>query len=179
ELGKGIVEVAVGPGLWLDQFSELSVTNGIPITWTALLARSEKPGASLRTIGRASALPGEVYPQIASRPVVMQLNLADPGPLAVVDEWKEVLAVPREQRAAMYRDESWRARARPATLEGWKHRFPMMDVEETKVNGDAVGIPLDRLAAERGTTAFDLMLDLALADDLVTRFRIVMDNDAE
>ena len=42
-----------------------------------------------------------------------------------------------------------------------------------------MGITLDRLAEERGTTPFDLMLDLALADELATRFRVVMDNDGE
>jgi len=48
-------------------------------------------------VERGAALPGEVYPQIACRPIVMQMSLADPTPLGEVDEWKEVLAVPREQ----------------------------------------------------------------------------------
>ena len=88
-----------GPGLWLDQFSELSVDHGVPVTWTALLAKAEKPGAALRTIDRGAALPGEVYPQMACRPIVMQITMADPTPLGQVDEWKEVLALPRERRA--------------------------------------------------------------------------------
>ncbi len=52
-------------------------------------------------------------------------------------------------------------------------------MEETGVHRDAAGIPLDRLARERGTTPFDLMLDLALADDMATRFRVVLDNDGD
>jgi N-acyl-D-aspartate/D-glutamate deacylase len=179
ELGKGVVEVSIGPGLWLEQFSELAVRYGVPVTWTALVARADKPGAALRTVERGAALPGEVYPQVACRPIVMQMSLADPTPLGEVDEWKEALARPREQRAALYRDHSWRDRARAATLTAWQHRWAKTSVEETEVHGDIVGVPLDALARGRDTTAFDLMLDLALADGMATRFRVVMDNDGD
>jgi Amidohydrolase len=121
ELGTGVVEVAAGPGLWIEQFAQLSHEHGVPVTWTALLARADKPGAALRTIQRGAALPGEVYPQMACRPIVMQITMADPTPLGEVDEWKEVLALPRQRRAGLYRDLAWRDRARPATLAAWSH----------------------------------------------------------
>jgi N-acyl-D-amino-acid deacylase len=179
DLGKGVVQVSIGPGMFVDQFSELAVTYGIPVTWTALVARADKPGAALRTVERAGALPGEVYPQIACRPIVMQIGMADPVPLAEVDEWKEVLALPRAERPGLYRDTTWRDRARPATLEAWAHRWPKTSVEETSAHPDVVGIPLDRLAEQSGTTPFDLMIDIALDDDMSTRFRIVLDNDGD
>ena len=102
ELGRGIVQVSIGPGLFVDQFSELAVRTGVPVTWTALVTRADKPGAARRTVERGGALPGEVYPQIACRPIVMQISLTDPAPLAEIDEWKEVLAVPRDERADLY-----------------------------------------------------------------------------
>jgi N-acyl-D-aspartate/D-glutamate deacylase len=179
DAGKGVVEVSIGPGLFVDQFSELAVKYEVPITWTALVARADKPGAALRTVERGAALPGEVYPQIACRPIVMQTSMADPTPLGEIDEWKEVLALPRDRRADLYRDESWRDRARPTTLETWAHRWSKIDVEETKVHQALVGRRLDELAEERGTTPFDLMLDLALEEGLATRFRVVMDNDGD
>jgi N-acyl-D-amino-acid deacylase len=179
ELGAGILQVSIGPGLFIDQFSELAVRHGIPVTWTALVTRADKPGAALRTVERGAALPGEVYPQIACRPIVMQIGMADPIPFAEIDVWKEVLARPREERADLYRDGSWRDRARPATLEAWSQRWPKVSVEETDAHGDLVGIPLDALAAERGTTPFDLLLDLALSDDMATRYRIVLENDGD
>ena len=179
ELGKGVLQVSIGPGLFVEQFSDLSLRYGVPVTWTALVARADKPGAALRTVERGAALPGEVYPQVACRPIVMQTSMADPTPLGEIDEWKEVLASPREERAAFYRDASWRDRARQPTLAAWNHRWSKVDVEETHAHGALVGLPLDALAAERGTTPFDLMLDLALDDDLDTRFRVVMDNDGD
>lgn len=179
ELGKGVLQVSIGPGMFVDQFSDLAVRHGIPVTWTALVARADKPGAALRTVERGAALPGEVYPQIACRPIVMQITLADPVPLAEVDEWKEVLAVPREQRADLYRDPAWRDRARHATLEAWSHRWSKISVEETPTHQDVAGVPLDELAAAIGSTPFDLLLDLALDDVANTRFRVVLDNDGD
>ena len=179
ELGKGIVQVSIGPGMFVNEFSELAVRFGIPVTWTALVARADKPGAALRTVERGAALPGEVYPQIACRPIVMQITMNDPIPLAEVDEWKEVLAQPRVARSDIYRDPAWRDRARPSTLAAWSHRWSKTEVEETGAHRDLLGIPIDRLAAQRGTTPFDLMIDLALTDDMRTRFRVVMDNDGD
>ena len=179
ELGKGVVQATAGPGLFIEQFSQLAARFGIPVTWTALLARAERPGAALRTIERASALPGEVYPQVACREIVMQVSLTEPAPLAEVDEWKEVLAVPPSERAAVYREPQWRDRARKPTLARWEHRWPRTSVQETQAHHDLVGIPLDRLASARDTTPFDLMIDLALGDGMDTRFRVVMDNDGD
>ena len=179
EVGKGVMEVSIGPGLFVDQFSEIAVRHGIPVTWTALVARKDKPGSAMKMVERGAKLPGEVYPQIACRPIVMQTSMADPTPLGEIDAFKEVLAVPREQRADLYRDAGWRDRARDAALEMWSHRWHKIDIEETAIHRGLVGVPLTTLAEERGTNPFDLMIDLALEDDLATRFRIVMDNDGD
>jgi N-acyl-D-amino-acid deacylase len=179
ELGKGIVQISIGPGLFVNEFSDLAVRYGIPVTWTALVTRADRPGAALRTVERGAALPGEVYPQIACRPIVMQITMTDPGPLGEIDEWKEVLARPREERVALFEDPAWRDRARPATLAAWGHRWSKIDVQETGAHRDVVGVPLDELASARETTPFDLMLDLALADGMATRFRVVLENDGD
>ena len=177
--GKGIMQISIGPGMFVNEFSALAVEYGIAVTWTALVTRTDKPGAAMRTVTRAGELPGEVYPQIACRPIVMQMTMTDPTPLAAIDEWKEVLAVPRAARAALYEDLAWRDRARPATLAAWAARWPKVSVQETGAHADAVGVPLSELAVARGTTPFDLMLDLALADGMSTRFRVVLENDAD
>jgi len=184
EAGHGVLAVSIGPGLFISEFSDIAVRHGIPVTWTALVTRADKPGAALRTVERGGALPGEVYPQVACRPIVMQMTMTDPTPLAAIDEWKEVLALPRASRASLYSDASWRDRARPASLAAWAQRWPKVCVAETIATPAAVGIPLDSLAAAHGTTPFDLMLDIALADgtrpgDPATRFRVVLENDAD
>jgi N-acyl-D-aspartate/D-glutamate deacylase len=179
EKSKGVLAISLGPGLFLDQFSEISTKFGIPVTWTALVTRTDKPGAAMRTVERGAALPGEVYPQIACRPIVFQITLMDPATLGEIEPWKKVLATPRDERSALYADAAWRDSARQITLDEWSHRWSKISVDETTNDPGAIGIPLDQLAAQRGTTPFDLMLDIALADDMATRFKVVLENDAE
>ena len=178
---RASLEVSIGPGLFVDQFSELAVQYGVPVTWTALVARADKPGAALRTVERGAALPGEVYPQIACRPIVMQIGHGRPhARSARSTSGRRCSPCPRDERADLYRDASWRDRARPTTLEAWSP--PLVEDRASRRRtrtATLVGVPLDELAAERGTTPFDLMLDLALADELATRFRVVMDNDGD
>lgn len=90
-----------------------------------------------------------------------------------------MLARPRDERAALYRDRGWRDGARQPTLERWAHRWPKVSVQETAHHQDLAGISVADLASNRGSTPFDVMIDLSLDDDLSTRFRVVMDNDGD
>lgn len=179
DAGHGVLAVSIGPGLFIEECSALAERHGIPVTWTALVTRSDRPGAALRTLARSAELPGEVYPQIACRPIVMQLTLAEPGPLGAVEGWPEVLALSRDQRATCYEDPGWRQRARATTMAAWARRWASVTVEETAVHGELVGRSLADIADERGTTAFDVLVDLALAEGLRTRFRVVLENDVD
>ena len=60
ELGKGVVQVSIGPGLFVDQFSELAVRNGVPVTWTALVDPRRQAGrrAAHGRAGRRAARRG-------------------------------------------------------------------------------------------------------------------------
>ena len=72
-----------------------------------------RPGNAPDVVGARRRLGGEVCPQVACRPLVMQLTLADPFPFANVPTFDEVLALPHAERAARYADRRWRARAEP------------------------------------------------------------------
>ena len=79
----------------------------------------------------------------------------------------------------MYADPVWRDRARDLTIDAWSHRWAKTSVEETGTHHEIVGVPLDEVAADRGSTPFDTLLDLALEDGMATRFRVVIDNDGD
>ena len=95
----------------------------------------------------------------------------------MIDEWKEVLAVPgagqplRRCRLA--------GPGPPADTRGLGAPLGEDQREETVRHADAVGVPLDELARRRGTTPFDLLCDLALDDGMATGFRIVLENDGD
>jgi N-acyl-D-amino-acid deacylase len=179
EAGRGLLQVTPGPGLFLDEMGQLSQRLGRPVTWTALLTGLGRPGSALELAERSASLPGEVWPQVACRPLVMQVSLEDPFPLAQLPSFKEVLARPRAERAALYADPEWRARARPEAERFFAQRLEKTSVDETTLHPELVGRPVSEVAAERGVAPFDLMVDLSLEEGLATRFRVVLLNDDE
>ncbi len=106
--------------------------------------------------------------------------MSDPFPFANIPAFAEILGQPHEGRAALYARDDWRARARPQLRELWGAMLETTVVAESTAHPDLVdGPPLGKLAAERGVDPLDVMIDLALAEDLGTRFRVTMINDAE
>lgn len=183
ELGvrdRGVVEITTGTGLFIDEVARLARESNRPVTWAALFTGLGTPGRALELVDRTEQAGGNVVPQIACRPIVMQLQLIDPFPFARVDGFERVLSVPRSERAAVYADPEWRNRVRAPLTAKWGHRWNKTVIAESDAHTDLVdGESLQEMADKAGVDAFDLMCELALADDLKTRFRIVLVNDDE
>lgn len=176
-LGRGVLQVTPGPGLFLDELADLSKRLDRPVTWTALLAGIGEPGTALALADRTAALGGEVWPQVACRELVMQITLEDPFPLASIDPMGEVLARPRGERAAVYADPAWRSRARESVGRAWRRRWAKTRVAESGAHPELIGRSIEDVAAERGDAPFDVLVDVALDDSLRTRFTVVLLND--
>jgi N-acyl-D-amino-acid deacylase len=133
-----------------------------------------------RRVAAAGGAGTLVFPQVACRPIVAQVTLADPAPLANVPAFGEILSLDHHERPALYADPQWRERAYAGVREKWGNKLDEATVQETSIHHALLGGPtLGELAAERGGTALDVAVDLALAENLGTRFRIVMINDDE
>jgi N-acyl-D-aspartate/D-glutamate deacylase len=177
EHAAGIVQMTPGPDLDVVELSQLARTSHRPVTWTAL---GDRPGLTRQAVlDLQSEHGGEVYPQIACRPVMAQLTLAEPAPLSRCACFREVLGVPRSDRADLYRDPAWRARARVDMQVEWGHRWDRISIGESQGALELVGSTLAELAAARGADPVDVMCDLALADGLTTRFNVVLGNGDE
>jgi len=184
EVGHGICHVAPGEDFaWLYDFQPRL---GRPITWSALL--TYPPGSpradwadKLEVHRRGRAAGADVRPQVTCRPIVQQLSLADPSSFYSVPVWGELAPLSVAERRARYEEPAWRARAF-AELDGRRWVNPRWDdivVGESELHHDLLGRPLVHLAAERGVTPLDVLLDLSLAEDLRTRFTITFANDDE
>jgi N-acyl-D-amino-acid deacylase len=177
ERGRGMFAVTYGQDFFVDELSALSRQTGRPVTWTALSSSRRDPSAR-EVLDRQDALGGELWPQIACRPIVMQVTLEDPAPLARAGAFAEVLTLPHSERARLYRDPAWRARARTDTAAIPTIRWGSMTVQETTVHHELKDGPtLAELAAARGVDPIDVLCDLSLAEDLHTRFKVVVGND--
>ena len=191
--GRGLLQMTPGPGFFLEDFGELARHTGRPLTWTALVtgvdysalmdgkvSAGDGSGPTVADlVDRTAAASPDVWPQIACRPVVMQVSLAEPFLMASLPSFAPVLAVEPEARAAVYRDPTWRDAARPEVDAMWRTWWAKATVDETERHGALRGATVAEVAAARGVPAFDAMVELSLEDDLTTRFRVVLANDDE
>ena len=177
---RGVIEVTTGPGLFIDEAAQLSKESGRPVTWAALFTGLGTVGRAEELVDRTESRGGNVVPQIACRPIVMQITLADPFPFARVAGFEAVMSIPREERLAVYADPAWRDRVRNGITAQWGHQWKKTVVAESELHADLVeGESMQTIADRAGMDPFDLICDLSVADDLKTRFRIVLANDDE
>jgi N-acyl-D-aspartate/D-glutamate deacylase len=176
--GRGIAEVTYGPLFDIEEVARISKEIPVRITWGSLLTGLfGAPGAAIEMLERASAVGGDIWPQVSCRQIVFQMSLRSPYYFSEVAGFDEIMAVPAESRAAIYADPAWRERARPDVFRPRPGAYDRISIEETQEHRQLIGRTMATLAAERGVDPFDLLLDLALQENLATRFRVVSRND--
>ena len=174
ERGQGTFAITKGPDFGSEQMAELSRSTGRPVTWTALSASPE----AFAVLDKAADFGGDVWPQVACRPIVFQVTLAEPAPFAMADAFAEALSKPAAERGTFYRSEEWRIRARDDMRRQWARGWQNVYVQETLTHPElADGPSLEEIAAQRGVDPLDVLCDVSLDDDLQTRFRVVVANN--
>jgi N-acyl-D-aspartate/D-glutamate deacylase len=176
--GKGVVLITPGEQCSYADVYEWQPRIGRPFTYP-LFARpggQHREQVELHENGLARGL--QVWPQVTPRPLTMQFTLMDPYSLNVGSVFGELLKGDREARVAAYRDPAWRARA-SADLEQapMKPRWETFEVSESERFPEFEGRRVSELARDRGSSPLDVMCELAVADDLKTRFRAYIAND--
>ena len=179
ELGRGVVAVTPGQGFFREIYA-FQRRVGVPVTYTALLAIPGfwQMGAKLND--EETAQGADVWPQVSCRKITMQLRMADPFQFNQAPSFAALMGKPREVRVSAYRDPAWRARALvELDKTALPPRWDSIELAETEKHAALVDRRVAELAAERGTTPFDVMLDLSLDESLETRFRCIQSNDDE
>jgi len=88
------------------------------------------------------------------------------------------MKVSRAVRLAAYRDSAWRALAAADLEESpMKPRWETFEVSESERFPELQGRRVAELAKERGCGPLDVMCEIAVAEDLTTRFRAYIAND--
>jgi N-acyl-D-aspartate/D-glutamate deacylase len=178
------VEVAIGGSFGIDEARRLAQLSGRPVTWSGwpLMpppggdARGAEQAVDASTVGDAP-----VFPQFPCRPIVNQVTLRDPFPLrSASGAFLEIFRADPSDRLALYRHDGWRRRAKAQLDPVWAARIACATVQETQAHAVLRNGPtLGELAAREGTSAFDVLVDLSLADGLATRFRVAVANTNE
>ena len=177
--GKGVVLVAVpGEQCGYADLYELQPRVGRPFSYPLFAAPGGRHLPQLGMHVDAVARGVQVWPQVTPRPLTMQFTMEDAYSLNVGRVFGALLERSREERLAAYRDPGWRARAvEDLERAEMKPRWETFEVSESQRFPELQGRRVVDLARERGTNPFDVMCELALAEDLKTRFRVYIAND--
>ena len=179
---RGVVALLPGGVISHDEVFALQREIGRPFTWTALLTVKDYPYHEkvMAEHDAAWADGVEVWPQVSCRPLVFQMNLAEPFTLNMRPTFAALMGTSKEDRMAAYRDTSWRESAW-AEVSGGQGGFPVnwanISLAESRSHPDLADRPVMVLAEERGCTPLDVMLDISLDDNLESRFWSVLAND--
>jgi N-acyl-D-amino-acid deacylase len=180
-----VVHEFYDPGLTVsrvEMMGELSRTFGIPTTLSPLFHSSAMPDATaqvMEAVEREWQTGARVWPQVQTRPIDISWTLDQRSIMfLVIPGWWQVLSLTtREEKLAAFADPAVRD-----TLIGGLNMLASMPrstldagsfvVREAALdrNQDLVGRTLADIAAERHTTPAELLLDLAVEEELGTWF---------
>ena len=180
----GVVSVAAFDVDDIAELYELQPTIGVPFTYSALLAFPDHIHRELlETNDRGWRAGAEVWPQVSPRTLKSTRVLSDSAVYALNPMFGALSTLDSAARRKAYADPAWRTKALEAftSAEGNLLANPRWDtyvVSASNANPELIGQPLTKIAAEQGTTLFDALLDLALAEpDLGLRVQVVVGND--
>ena len=178
DAGKGVVLFTPGEQCEYPDAYEWARRIGRPITYPLFATPNGRHHDILAMHDRGVADGACVWPQVTPRPLTMQFTMADAYSLNTGEVFGELLKVSRAVRLAAYRDPQWRALA-AADLEHskMKPRWDTFEISESSMYPELEGRRVGEVARERGIGPLDLMCELALAEDLGTRFRAYIAND--
>ncbi len=176
--GRGVVLITPGEQCSYADVYEWQPRVGRPFTYPLFARPGGQHLEQVELHEKGLSRGARVWPQVTPRPLTMQFTLLDPYSLNVGAVFGELLSRNREARLAAYQDPAWRARATADLEEApMKPRWETFEVSESEEFPDLEGRRVSELARERGCSPLDVMCELAVADDLKTRFRAYIAND--
>ena len=178
EAGKGVILITPGKQCEYADVYEWQPKIGRPFTYPLFTRPDGAHGPTVDLHEEGIARGANVWPQVTPRPLTMQFTMADAYNLNVGKVFGELLEQDREARLAAYADPEWRAMA-AADLEraAMKPRWETFEVSESPRFPELEGRRVTELAEEQGKRPLDVMCELALSEDLETRFRAYIAND--
>jgi len=185
--GGGIVQITTGIEPDFAAFEKLAQAAG-GVTWTALLTRIGNDALHEHHRDEAAkqhALGLPIFPQVSCRPLMMEFQFAAPFPFDRLDSFTPAAVVDRAGKMRLFADPAFRATVKrelsdgPATEPQTWALIMALQALEVSTCAEHPGLDgrlVPEIAAERGVDPLDLTLDLAVASDLETRFRIPLAN---
>jgi N-acyl-D-amino-acid deacylase len=179
ELGRGVIQANVIEALAKPTEEELAKldmlidsSGGRTVTYSGAFYRADFPEAIEDMLQRCERLRKRgAVPQTTIMPMTIELDFRNAMALADVDAFKETLNRTVEEQKRIYADPAWRERAKSGLRSGpklfgtaWPHAI-VLRVKNPK-SESLLKKTVTEVAALRGGDPFDVMIDLALENDL-------------
>ena len=189
EGGRGVYMLTKGGHTPVPFLESLAAATGRPVMVAALLHNSVNPGAvftDLDAIAAANERGHRLLGQVSCCPLTMDFTLASPYPVEGLASWQRALGQSREALRAVLADPAFRAAVRaelatPTTFRLFNSEWDKVHVVETTLAANA-GFEqrsIAEIAGAEGRDPLDVMLDLALGEDLGTVFTAQLLNSDE
>jgi len=176
--GRGVVLATPGEQCSYPDFYTMQEKIARPFTWPLFATPGGQYLKPLEIHQHYRSRDANVWPQVTPRPLTMQFTMADAYNLNVGKVFGGLLAKSRDERIAAYRDPEWRERAAADLARAqMAPRWETFEISESRRFPELQGLRVGELAKERGCSPLDVMCEIAVAEDLETRFRAYIAND--
>jgi len=186
DVPHGVMQATLGPGLFLDQFADITRRTGKPISWTALLGGMLGPDGHRYILERSAAMQAEglqVVPQVSCRPLNFEFQFRAPFPFEGMSLFRPVSQADHAGKKRIYADPAFRQQFRERLDNSGTFQlarpFHTMIISEFAPDRSLEERPAGEVAEARGVHVVDLALDMALESDLEARFRLAILNTDE
>jgi N-acyl-D-aspartate/D-glutamate deacylase len=188
ESGRGVYMLTKGGHTPIPFLESLAADTGRPVMIAALLHNGTNPRAvfdDLDAISEANARGRRLLGQVSCCPLTMDFTLLSPYPVEGLASWKPALALRGEALKSMLASLKFRdgVRAELASASNFRlfnGEWDKVEVVETSPARAAYEQrTIGEIAREENRDPLDVMLDLALAEDLRTVFTALLLNSDE
>ncbi len=182
ELKRGLMQITIGRDFSTRHMAEVSRKYQIPVTWTALLSHLYGPGGHRKQLDLAAEQRKSgavVIPQVSCRPLNFEVTFAEPFIFDVMPFMIELAKAEAKEpgtRRRAYADPAWREKLRSEVTPLFRNWWDRVVIGWSPSHRELEEQPLTAAAARLGKDPVDLALDISLADDLQTRFRMAVMN---
>jgi len=190
ERGTGVYMVTKGGQMPVPFLEDMAKQSGRPVMIAALLHNSTNPTGvfkDLDQITNANTRGHRLIGQVSCCPLTMDFTLASPYPVEGLQSWKPALGLQGEALKAVLSDKAFRQSVReeiaaPTTFRLFNGEWDKVHVVECALPTNAAleQRTVADIAKEQARDPLDVMLDLALAEDLQTVFTAqLLNSDAD
>lgn len=189
ESGRGVFMLTKGGHTSVPFLESIAASSGRPVMIAALLHNSTNPQAvfdDLDEIGQANGRGRRLIGQVSCCPLTMDFTLASPYPVEGLQSWKAALGRTGPALRAILADGKFRDAVRAELASSTA--FRLFNGEWSKVQVVQAATPINtrheqktlaEIARAEGRDPLDVMLDLALGEDLQTVFTAELLNTDE